>query len=313
MPALVADIGGTNTRVALADGTALLPGSVQRFTNAEHAGFYDVLRAYLASAGSPPIDGACAAVAGPVRNGAGKLTNFDWDICEDRIGETVGTQRVKLFNDLQAQGHALDHLAVDTLAPAMEGPRVAGAPRLVIGIGTGFNSTTVHKTAAGTVVTAAESGHMSLPVCDESLLSLARFAEGDDGFSDVEDILSGRGLETVFAWVTAEAGQPRHLPGREIFARLDTDAAAAHAVQVFTHMLGRVAGDLALAHLPYGGIFLIGGMARAVTPHMQRFGFADSFREKGRFAPLMEEFAILTIFDDFAALIGCAGYLRDGE
>ncbi|ARE41659.1 Glucokinase [Rhodovulum sp. P5] len=313
MTALVADIGGTNTRVALAEGPEIVAGSVRRFLNAEHAGLYDVLRRFLAEMGHPQIDGACAAVAGPVRHGAGSLTNFDWDICEDRIGAVAGTTRVKLLNDLQAQGHALDHLGPDALTPVLDGPQEPGAPRLVIGIGTGFNSTTVYKTAGGTVVTAAECGHMSLPVCDERMLSLARFAAGADGFSDVEDILSGRGLETVYGWTTTAAGAPRTLPGREVLSAIGHDPQAAEALQVFVRMLGRVVGDLALAHLPYGGIYLIGGMARAVAPHLETHGFADSFRDKGRFSSLMEEFAILTVFDDFAALIGCAGYLEDGE
>ena len=36
--AVVADIGGTNTRVALADGATLRRETVQRFRNAEHSG-----------------------------------------------------------------------------------------------------------------------------------------------------------------------------------------------------------------------------------------------------------------------------------
>lgn len=309
MTALVADIGGTNTRVALAEGTSLVPGSVRRFRNADHATLYEVIDRFLSDSGRPGIDGACAAVAGPVRHGAGALTNFDWDICEDRIGTVAGTGRVKLLNDLQAQGHALDHLAPDALIPVRPGPREADETRLVIGIGTGFNAAAVHRTPGGTLVTAAEAGHASLPVVDETGLSLARFTAGSDRFSAVEDVLSGRGLVHVYEWATAEAGHPRTRDAHAILDAMAEDAEAARAVTVFCRMLGTVAGDLALNHLPYGGIVLIGGMARAVTPHLQAAGFDESFRAKGRFSALMDEFSIHTLNDDYAALTGCAGYL----
>ncbi|TCP40800.1 ROK family protein [Rhodovulum marinum] len=309
MTALVADIGGTNTRLALADGPRVDADSVRKYSNADFDGLAAVLTRFLSEAGSPEIAGACAALAGPVRDGCGRLTNLDWTIDEDTIARVTGAGQVKLLNDLQAQGHALDHLASDALIPVLDGRRAPGGTRLVLGLGTGVNVTVVHRIASGTLVTANEAGHVSLPVASADDLSLARFAAGADGFAAVEDILAGRGIEALFAWETARAGRPRRLEGNAIIAAVDEDPAATETLRAYTRMLGRVAGDLALHHLPYGGIYLIGGVARAVTPHLARLGLADSFRSKGRFSGLMEDFAIATIADDFAALTGCAGYL----
>ncbi len=79
--------------------------------------------------------------------------------------------------------------------------------------------------------------------------------------------------------------------------------------RVFVRILGTVAGNLSLIQLPFGGVYLIGGVARAMTPHLDRFGFDAAFRDKGRFAGFMGNFSVSVIEDDFAALIGCAGYL----
>lgn len=312
MTALVADIGGTNTRVALAEGPRLVPDSIRRFRNADHDGLSDVLAAYLSAAGSPEIAGACVALAGPVRNGTGRLTNLDWTVEEGAIAAVTGANRVKLLNDLQAQGHALDHLGPEALIPVLDGPQVPGAARLVIGLGTGVNVTAVHRCGTGTLVTAAEAGHVTLPAMDEHDLALACFVAGADGFASVEDVLAGRGLPAIFSWVTTRAGTPRRLTGAEIVAAPD-DPAAAEALRLYSRLLGRVAGDLALHHLPFGGLYLIGGVARAMTPHLAAFGLEQSFRAKGRFSGLMAEFALFTIADDCAALIGCAGYLAQQE
>ncbi|MFZ1726109.1 MAG: glucokinase, partial [Albidovulum sp.] len=82
--------------------------------------------------------------------------------------------------------------------------------------------------------------------------------------------------------------------------------------RAFVRLLGAVAGDLALTHLPFGGIYLIGGVARAFAPYLEPFGFAEAFRDKGRFSGFMRDFPVTVIEDDFAALAGCAVYL-DGR
>jgi glucokinase len=73
--------------------------------------------------------------------------------------------------------------------------------------------------------------------------------------------------------------------------------------------LGRVTGDLALMHLPYGGIYLVGGMSNAVAPWLPRLGFGDALRDKGRFSSLSNSFPVMVVADDCAALHGCAHHL----
>jgi glucokinase len=90
-----------------------------------------------------------------------------------------------------------------------------------------------------------------------------------------------------------------------------SDARAAAAARVFVRMLGTVAGNLALIQLPFGGVYLIGGVARAMAPWLQEFGFAEAFRDKGRFATFMESFGVGVVEDDYAALTGCAAYLME--
>ena len=73
---LVADIGGTNTRVALADGAVVRQNSVTKFRNADFTGIDAVLARYMTQEGIARIDGACMAGAGPVQDGAVTMTNL---------------------------------------------------------------------------------------------------------------------------------------------------------------------------------------------------------------------------------------------
>ncbi len=311
---LVADVGGTNTRVALARGGVVDRASIRRFANAGNPGLDAILRDYLSDKGGPDVAGACVAVAGPVDGEEARLTNLDWTIGRDGIAAATGARRIAVINDLQAQGHALGHIAAECLRPVIAPAAAtrAATPQLVIGVGTGFNAAVVHDGPAGRLVTASECGHATLPVRSEAELSLMRFVETAHGFAGVEDVLSGRGLERLHAWAAHEAGcgagRDESRDASAIMAAIGAggDAVAEATGAAFVRLLGTVAGDLALIHLPLGGIYLIGGVARAFTQHLERFGFARAFGDKGRFSPLMAEFPVSIIEDDYAALTGCA-------
>lgn len=310
--ALVADTGGTNTRVALAEGTRLLPDTVRRFANAEHESLAAVLASFIAEEGNVDCRAAAVAVAGPVRDGRGRLTNLDWAIDEDTVAQATRAETVAVLNDLQAQGHALGHLAPGSLATVVTGPDHApGATRLVIGVGTGFNVAPVHEGRFGRLVAAAEAGHVTLPVRSEADLRLATFLAREHGFASVEDALSGRGLGHIYAWLGEEEGSPRNAGAAEIMAALKggSDPRAEAAAQIFARLFGAVAGDLALTMLPFGGVYLSGGVSRAFAPYLGRFGFVEAFRDKGRFSAFMENFSVQVIEDDFAALTGLAHHL----
>jgi glucokinase len=312
---LVADIGGTNTRVALAEGRRVLPETVRRYRNAEHAGLEPVLRAYLDSQQGVDCAGACVAVAGPVRDGVGALTNLDWRIDMETLAQASRAGTVSILNDLQAQGFALEHLGADSLREVIAQPEApADATRLVVGCGTGFNSATVYHTRKGRLVPPAETGHANMPVRTEADLRLAKFVESAHGFPGVEDVLAGRGLERIYAWLGQEAGERRERSAAEIVAALDApegDPRAEEAGRTWVRLLGAVTGNLALSVLPFGGIYLIGGVATAFAPHLARFGFTEAFRDKGRFSGFMANFGVWVVEDDYAALTGCAGHLEE--
>jgi len=163
---------------------------------------------------------------------------------------------------------------------------------LVVGLGTGVNAAPVHGAGATRIVPPSECGHVNMPVRSQEDLALLRFVEallssrGEIPHCGVEEVLAGRGLANLHAF------------------------AAADSARAYTSILGQMLADLALIHLPYGGIYMIGGMARAMTPHFAAFGLTKAFREPRRVDLLEKDFAVSVIEDDFAALTGCAAWLE---
>ncbi|AWB48467.1 glucokinase [Gemmobacter aquarius] len=317
--AILADLGGTNTRVALAQGGVVDQASIRRFPNAEYkaAGkdIAHILRDYLDQTGAT-VSGVCVAAAGPVQDGVAVMTNLDWSMDAEKLGGATGARHVAILNDLQAQGHALRHIAAGKLRVVIDGPQKAGASMLVVGLGTGVNAAPVHGTGAARVVPPSECGHVNMPVRTEEDLALLRFVEGllrqrgEVAHCGVEEVLAGRGLGNLAAFAARDTQGAVPMDSAAVLAGLTQgNATAEDAARLYTHILAQTLADLALIHLPYGGIYLIGGMSRAMTPHFDRFGLTRSFREERRVDLLQTAFSVTVVEDDFAALTGCATYL----
>jgi len=309
---LVADVGGTNTRVGLSQGARLRGDTVRKYPNKAHGNLEDVLTRFIADSDLARVDGACVAVAGPVRDGQGELTNLAWTFQDSSLARATGAKQVAILNDLQAQGHGLDGLDTTKLRQILPGSAARpDAAKLVVGVGTGFNAAPVFRSGPQKLVPPSESGHGPLPVSNETELALARHITQKFGYPEVEEVLSGRGLEGLYAYFAQANGQTTTKDAAaimEAMARAD-DKVAEQTVSQFIRTLGITIGALAMVQLPFGGIYLIGGVARAMAPYFERFGFADAVQEKGRFTTFVQAFPLHVVEDDFAALIGCAEFL----
>ncbi|MEM1232613.1 MAG: ROK family protein [Pseudomonadota bacterium] len=308
---LVADIGGTNTRVALADGRRLLTETIRKYRNADYPGLRSVLEDYIAEEDDVDTKACCVCIAGPVRDGVGTLTNLKWTVDKDMLRRATRAETVAVLNDLQAPGHALGHIEESCLTTVIPQPDASpNAARLVINVGTGFNVAAVFETETGRYVPPAEAGHANLPIRTEADLRLLKFIETAHGFPGVEDLLSGRGLERAYAFLAREAGSPAEKSSQAIMAALEdgSDPLAEDAGRMFVRLFGTVAGNLSLIFLPFGGVYLVGGMAKAMKPYYANFGFEAAFRDKGRFAGFMGNFGVTVVEDDFAPLTGCAAH-----
>ncbi|MFN3952920.1 MAG: glucokinase [Pararhodobacter sp.] len=304
---IVADIGGTHSRLGQVRAGRLLAQGQRCYRNAAFPGPEALLATYRQDTGHGAVDALCLAVAGPVRGDQAHMTNLGWLIDANRLGRQTGAARVQLLNDLQAQGHALPTLPDDAVCTLRKGqPAPATATRLVLGIGTGLNAAPVHGDGARIIVPASECGHATLPQHTDPQRALARELARRHGRATIEEALSGRGLVALHGFLGGRAANPA-----AIVAALDAGEADARATGAFyAGLLGAVLADLALVHLPYGGIYLIGGLARELAPHLGALGLEAAYRRPGeRYDDILAAIGLHIIQDDTAGLLGCAAAL----
>jgi glucokinase len=274
---LVGDVGGTNARFARATGTVI--NDRRTYSVPEFVTFYDALRRYLADTGG--VEGCTSAaigVAGLVEDGYVKLTNAAWIIDARETRRLLGGLPTELVNDLQAVAAGLPHLADKDLTH-LGAARPEGARRtmLALNVGTGFGAAAAVPSADGWTNCGCEPGHMSLGALNADELSVI------EGFASVEHLLSGRGVQALYSRLATRSGVNLGgvRSGAEIFANAGSDAIAAETVHYFSRLLGRVAGDLALATGAWGGVYLCGSVVQGWEAVADTGEFREAFEAKG--------------------------------
>jgi glucokinase len=277
---LVADIGGTNARFALADGDGGASAAVN-LRVADFPQFDDALRAYMARLDTDTrarVESAAFAAAGPVEGDTIKLTNAPWRISAQDVSARMGVP-VRLFNDLQAVALALPFLGTGDIVPVGPVPfQPASTQRMVaVNVGTGFGAATAIPARDGWLACPSEAGHVTLAPADaEEAALLAAIAPGRA--ATLEDVLSGAGVGALYAAISGGVA----IDAGAVFARAEDDPAARHAVALMSRWLGRAAGDLVLASAAWGGAYLLGGVVSGWAAHCDAQAFRAAFEDKGK-------------------------------
>ena len=311
---LAGDIGGTKTLLSLYRpvGDRLEWLASERYSSADWPDLAPIVQQFLAAqaaAGATPPAAACFAVAGPVQGGRAQLTNLPWRLSEVELAAATGIPRVELVNDFGVLIYGLPHLQPEQQAPVRAGVPVAGAPLLVLGAGTGLGVAYGVPTAAGLVAIASEGSHGEFAprTCEE--WQLKQWLQEQLGLArvSIERVVSGTGLGLVARWLLMQ--QPDHplssvaaddrqdLPAAVAAAAAQGDALAGAALSLWLSAYGSTCGDLALAALVRGGIWLAGGTASKLLPSLRSGAFERAFLNKGRMAAVLQPIPIKAITD----------------
>ena len=302
MSILLADVGGTNARLALAGDQGLDPASIRRFRGDDHASFDEVVRLYLEEMNLASVEAVCVDVAGPVGNGEAKLTNRDWSFSEAGLRALTGAKQARLINDMVALGYATPGLSSEALGEVRAAPegRSRNGQRLVVNAGTGFNVCAVKVLPQGGIACLeAEEGHTRMPLTIAEALAAEVPASTLSGFDSVEELFAGRGLSRLHA---ARTGRPA-IRAEEVTQAAATDAEACATCDIYARLFGLLCRELALRFMPMEGIYLAGSVARSAA-HRQQI-FLDAFLSDPLMVRIPQSVPIHVIRDDMAALHGC--------
>ncbi len=319
---LAGDIGGTKTALGVfsPEGGARAPLAEATFPSAGYDSLEAIVQAFLTQH-PHPIDRASFGVAGPVVNGAAKITNLPWTIDETRLRQLLGVDRVRVVNDLVAIASAVPALDPVDLHTLNAGRAVPEGAIAVVAPGTGLGEAFLTYDGGRYRAHPSEGGHGDFAprgAVQEGLLeSLAR----DGSHVSYERVCSGIGIPHLYAYLKAAGTAPEpawlteQLTGTAdptpAIIRAATEHAppaelAVAALALFVSILAAEAGNLALKVLATGGVYLGGGIPPRILPALDRGEFMAAFRDKGRLSSLLGAIPVHVITRPDVALTGAA-------
>lgn len=313
---LAGDIGGTKTLLRLSTTNSAEPLLQKSYPCVGYAGLAEMLDEFLREAGADEIAAACLALAGPVSGRRVKLTNLPWEVDADALAARFAIPRISLINDFESVGHGVAAMKPADLLTLQAGEARAQGTRVVTGAGTGLGVAWLTWQGEGYAVHPSEGGHMDFAPVDAIQYALLQYLQQRYGHVSCERLVSGPGLVAIMEFLR-DTG--RSAPSVQLaaamaegdaaaaiarFAQQESEPAACMALDLFVRIYGAFVGNLALAVLPRGGIYIAGGIAAKISGIMRQGAFMRAFLDKGRYAELLATLPVHIVTNPRIGLLG---------
>src|SRR5215475_6851552 len=299
---LLADIGGTNSRLALA-GDDGRPAHALIIENDSVPNLEGAISHYLAETGARP-GAAVLAIAGPLEGEEVALTNRAWRFRPSELARRFGFAKLRLVNDFEAIAWALTRLSSDDAHPV--GPVITARPgvRAVLGPGTGLGVAALVPVDGRWHVLASEGGHASFGPHTREEVEIFAALMREHGSISAETILSGPGLPRLLRAVDPHSHALT--PEAVVANALAGETVALEAAQLFVRFLGRFAGGLALTFKAVGGVYVAGGVASRLGKLLDAHAFRAAFEAHPPYQALLASIPTWLMSRSEPGLLGCA-------
>jgi glucokinase len=303
---LAGDIGGTKVLLALVGADGRLAHE-RRLASADFPDFASLLADYLAheNISGKDIAGGCLAVAGPVADDgrSARLTNLPWTIDTNALTARFGSGPLDLVNDFAAAAMGVTALDPAELVTLQAGEPLVDSPKLVVGAGTGLGMAVMLRQGNAWRILPGEGGNTAFAPADLQQGELWGYLHAIHGRVVWGHVVSGPGLASIYRLLCKHDATPDAIAAA---ALAGTDAAAVAAVKIFLSAYGAFAGDMALALLPRGGVYLAGGIAARMLPLLRAGAFVAAFNDKGAHSRVAARMPVHVVTDPLLGLRGAA-------
>lgn len=316
---LVADIGGTNIRLALTDTSNNIT-NIETFQCAKFKSLFEVINQYLTE---KEIHGtyanACLAIAAPVDHDIISMTNLPWKISQKQLKEQLELNSLYFINDFSAIAMAIPFLNEEQKQQIGNCEPTVGKAISVCGPGTGLGVATLIAVEDKWHCLSGEGGHSDFAPVDELEMKILHYLQTIKKRVSYEQLLSGYGLEQIYQALIATKNHQNntnalveHLAAEDISSRaIDESCSVCYqSLSIFCRVLGSFAGNLALTMNSLGGVYIAGGIVPKFIEFIEQSDFRLRFEAKGRLSTLTKQAPTYIIKEKQPGLLGASAYLN---
>jgi glucokinase len=319
---LAGDIGGSKSTLALfaPEGSGLKSIYRSSCPTAGSPDFPALLESFLDQAREEglekqKLEAAGFGVAGAVVGESVITNNLPWGIELKSVAETLklSPEKTVLVNDLVATASSLAHLREGDLLALNDGKPQPRAPKALIAAGTGLGEALLFWDGQRYQVSPSEACLTDFaPRNDRELLLLQSLRHRMPRVC-TEEIVSGRGFRAIHQIIYPGLhhsffDDPKENPAARITQQAFAGMceACAGTLQIWTEAYGAEAGNMALRALPFGGVYIAGGIALKILPKLKDGSFVHAFSDKLKLSTQLARIPIYVVLNEDAPVIGAA-------
>lgn len=289
---LIADIGGTHARFALADENGIY--NSETLLCKDYTTIVDAVETYIdmhCSKGYPKK--MSIAIAGPVSGDLFKLTNHPWEFSIQETKKALKLDSFHLMNDFEAIALGIPHLKKDNIKKIGEGDAITQKTIGIIGPGTGLGVGALFWNGKRYLANPCEGGHVTMAAKTQRQFDIFWALRNKYRHVSAERVCSGKGLVNLYNTIR-DIDRVPDLPDRtpEEISEAAINGGCpqcGEALDLMLDFLGTVAGNLALSLGAQGGIYIAGGIPMKLGSYFMSSNFRESFEAKGRFSNYMKK------------------------
>lgn len=308
----VADVGGTNIRLAVAEPDGTL-SNIRKYLCNDFDTIAEAIQTYFDAFNELTFSNGCIAIACPVPGDWVKMTNHYWQFSISELQATLKLNWLGVINDFTSVAHSLPVLGASQKVQIGGGEPVEKANIAVFGPGTGLGVDHLTWTDKGWKALDGEGGHVDFAPQDENDFAVWQFLYKVLGHVSAEEVLSGRGLVHIYQGLAAARGEEAALTEPADISQSaveGSDPLCVDTLSQFCRIMGSFAGNLALNLGTFGGVYIGGGIASRFVDFIQTSDFRQRFEAKGRFQQYVQAIPTYVITEPDHGLLGAAAYLE---
>lgn len=307
----VADVGGTNIRIAQVDG--LKVSHIKKYLCKDFATIGDAIKRYFSEYSDVSFGSGCIGIACPVPGDWVKMTNHTWQFSIAQLTVDLSLDWLGVINDFTSVAYSLPELDEDQKVQIGAGTVRVNANVAVFGPGTGLGVEHITFTENGWKALDGEGGHVDFAPQDENEFAIWHYLNKKLGHVSAEEVLSGRGIVHIYEGLAEKRQQPAvyNDPAQITAKALAEECELCLAtLQQFCKIMGSFAGNLALNLGTAGGVYIGGGIASRFVEFIKKSDFRARFEDKGRFSHYVSNIPTYIITEPDHGLIGAAAYIK---
>lgn len=314
-PAIVADIGGTNARFALAtekEGDQFDLTDIRILNGRDYPTFSDALKTYIDGLRGVSPKSACVAIAGPIEGDHARMTNLNWAFSQAEVKREFGFDRFAAINDFAALAVATSRLTEEHLVPIKSGFADPVGNKAILGPGTGLGVAGLARAGTSWLPIPSEGGHVNVPAATTLECEVLMAAVDQHGYVSAEMFVSGPGMVNLYKAlaevrdVQAEVLEPSQITDRALNG---SDALCRETLEMFCGFTGSVASNAALTYGAKGGVYLAGGILPRFIDFLRESPFLERFSQKGVMSHYVADIPVSVISHEQTAFLGCVAWL----